>query len=110
MKWNSTSIPRPKHAAKADATSTPRGRFGVAFAGLVRDHRYDLNTIGSLLTSPQALAFFDFRLAFMSYHMLVMALRLTQPRALPLTRLLLAPPRRRPGQASDTEPNDVQSL
>ena len=61
-------------AAKiCDATSTPRGRFGAAFAGLVRDHRYDVNTLGSLLTSPQALAFFDFRLAFMSYQMLVMA-------------------------------------
>lgn len=50
-------------AAKVcDATSSPPGRFGAAFASLVRDHRYDVNTIGSLLTNPQALAFFDFRL------------------------------------------------
>ena len=66
-----------RHGAVAakicNATSTPRGRFGVAFAGLVRDHRYDVNTISSLLTSPQGAGIFDFRLALTSYHMLVMA-------------------------------------
>eukprot|EP00040_Diaphanoeca_grandis_P035874 m.226675 g.226675 ORF g.226675 m.226675 type:complete len:542 (-) comp33500_c1_seq1:160-1785(-) len=49
-------------------------RFGEAFATLVREHQYDVNTINALATSPQSLAFFDFRLAFMSYHNLAMAI------------------------------------
>ena len=56
-----------------DASSSPRGRFGLAFADLVRTHRYDVNTLNALAFSPLSLASFDFRLAFMAYHILAMA-------------------------------------
>ena len=49
-------------------------RFADTFASLVRDHQYDINVINAMATSPQSLAFFDFRLAFMSFHTLTIAL------------------------------------
>ena len=49
-------------------------KYGEMFASLVRDHHYDINVVGAMATSPQSLAFFDFRLAFMSFHTLSMAL------------------------------------
>lgn len=52
---------------------TGRARFAKAFRGLVEEHRYDTNTVNALNTAPPGLAFFDFRLAFMAYHTLVMA-------------------------------------
>jgi hypothetical protein len=36
-------------------------RFGDAVVSLVRDHGYDYNAINAMATSPQSLAFFDFR-------------------------------------------------
>eukprot|EP00936_MAST-01D_sp_MAST-1D-sp1_P001367 g1367.t1 len=60
--------------ASHDSTlSQPPGRFGAAFAELVRAHGYDRNTLNALNTAPAALAFFDFRLAFLSYHSLMLA-------------------------------------
>ena len=49
------------------------GRFGAAFATMVREHGYDRNAVDALLTSPQGLAFFDFRLAFMAFYNLATA-------------------------------------
>lgn len=61
-------------AAKiCDATSQPPGRFGAAFVAFVTEHAYDVNTVNAVVTAPPGLAFFDFRLAFMSYHNLVLA-------------------------------------
>ena len=56
-----------------DATATPPGRFGKAFASMVTDHGYDQNTIGAIATAPESIATFDFRLAFMSYFVLALA-------------------------------------
>ena len=61
-------------AAKiCDASASPRGRFGRAFASMVADHLYDANVINALATSPLSLATFDFRLAFMSFYTLAAA-------------------------------------
>lgn len=49
-------------------------QYGEMFAELVSKHAYDINVIGAMATSPQSLAFFDFRLAFMSFHTLTVAL------------------------------------
>jgi hypothetical protein len=54
----------------SEKISNPPGRFGQVFRELVVDHHYDINLINALATSPLSLAFFDFRLAFMSYHTL----------------------------------------
>lgn len=54
----------------SEKISNPPGRFGEAFRDLVVEHHYDINLINALATSPLSLAFFDFRLAFMSYHTL----------------------------------------
>ena len=48
--------------------------FSQTFANLVRNHGYDKNLVNAMATSPQSLAFFDFRLAFMSFHTLTLAL------------------------------------
>ena len=48
-------------------------RYAATFASLVRDHHYDINAVNAMATSPQSLAFFDFRLAFMSFHTLTLA-------------------------------------
>ena len=54
--------------------SQPPGRFGKAFHDLIVNHHYDINIINALATSPLSLAFFDFRLALMSYHTLAEAI------------------------------------
>ena len=56
-----------------DASASPPGRFGKAFALMVTKHGYDQNTIGALATAPESIATFDFRLAFMSYYVLALA-------------------------------------
>ena len=61
-------------AAKVcDASATPKGRFGDAFATMVSVHGYDRNVLNALATSPLSLATFDTRLAFMSYFTLALS-------------------------------------
>jgi hypothetical protein len=57
-------------AAKICPNST---KYSDVFVDLVRNHQYDVNVINAMATSPQSLAFFDFRLAFMSFHTLTLA-------------------------------------
>ena len=58
-----------------EALSSPKGNkwktFGEAFVYLVRDHGYDRNMVNAFITSPNGIAFFDYRLAFLSYHTLL---------------------------------------
>lgn len=60
-------------ALLCDATATPPGRYGNAFAEMVLKHGYDENTVSALATAPESVATFDFRLAFMSYYVLATA-------------------------------------
>ena len=54
------------------ALPAPKGTtFGAAFASLVREHGYGANMVNALITGPNAIAFFDYRLAFFSYHTLL---------------------------------------
>ena len=61
-------------AAATRVCGTNNTHFADTFASLVRDHQYDINVVNAMATSPQSLAFFDFRLAFMSFHTLAIAL------------------------------------
>ena len=57
-----------------EALSSPKGKlrtFGEAFVHLVRDHGYGRNMVNALITSPNGIATFDYRLAFLSYHTLL---------------------------------------
>lgn len=57
-----------------DSLSSPKQKwktFGDAFVSLVREHYYDANMVNALITSPNGIAFFDYRLAFLSYHSLL---------------------------------------
>ncbi len=61
-------------AAAAKVCGADDPRYGQMFASLVEDYAYDENVVGAMATSPQSLAFFDFRLAAMSFHTLAVAL------------------------------------
>jgi hypothetical protein len=61
-------------AAAARVCKDPTKPYGKMFAALVREHGYGENVVLAMATSPQSLAFFDFRLAFMSFHVLSVAL------------------------------------
>eukprot|EP00041_Stephanoeca_diplocostata_P002376 m.26144 g.26144 ORF g.26144 m.26144 type:complete len:873 (-) comp13269_c0_seq2:185-2803(-) len=45
-------------------------RFAATFVELVTEHRYDVNLVNTLNTAPGGVAFFDFRLQFMTYMVL----------------------------------------
>ena len=53
------------------ASAAPK--FGAAFVDLVRSHGYDRNLVNALVTQPDGLALFDFRLAALAYLTLYIA-------------------------------------
>jgi hypothetical protein len=50
-----------------------RSSFGALFGKLVKVDRYDSNILNAHDTSPNAIAFFDYRLAFISFLLLAMS-------------------------------------